>query len=150
MQGVIFDQTVSFMLTRVSTAFRTSLERFMAVTGLHGGQTFVLIELWKRDGQRQIELAKALNIAAPTINKIIKGLVEVNLVTLQRIDDDGRSTHIFLTEKGYDIRRDVEEQWHELEEYCLGRLTETERLVLFDLLGKLRNAYTGRTDDELD
>ena len=69
-----FESTVSFLLAKVSTAFRNSLERRMGEIGLHGGQIFVLFELWKKDGQRQVDLAKQLDIAAPTINKMISVL----------------------------------------------------------------------------
>lgn len=145
--SITFEDTVSFMLAKVTTAFRNALESHMAAIGLHGGQVFVLLELWKQDGLRQIDLATRLNLAAPTINKMIKGLIEINLVTLSKIDDDARSTRIFLTKQGLAIRQKIETQWHELEESCLSGLTETERLVLFELLGKLRNTYTGREDD---
>ena len=145
-----FEDTVSYLLAKVTTAYRNSLERHMGVIGLHGGQIFVLFELWKKDGLRQIDIAKRLNLAAPTINKMLKGLMEINLVTLSRLDDDGRSTRIFLTKRGLDMREEIEAQWLELEESCLVGLTETERLVLFELLGKLRNAYTGREETEDD
>ena len=145
-----FEDTVSYLLAKVTTAFRNSLERHMGQIGLHGGQIFVLLELWKQDGLRQIDLAKRLNLSAPTVNKMLKGLIEINLVTRSRIDDDARSTRIFLTPGGSDMRREVENQWLELEESCLSGLTEVERLVLFDLLGKLRNTYTGREDPDDD
>jgi MarR family transcriptional regulator, organic hydroperoxide resistance regulator len=141
-----FEETVSYLLAKVSTAFRTSLERRMGEIGLHGGQIFILFELWKRDGLRQIDLAGKLDLSAPTVNKTVKGLIETGLVTRTRLDDDARSTRIFLTERGRSIRAKIEGQWLELEEYCLSGLTETERLVLFELLGKLRNSYTGRID----
>ncbi|MEO7539786.1 MAG: MarR family winged helix-turn-helix transcriptional regulator [Pyrinomonadaceae bacterium] len=141
-----FEETVSYRLAKVTTAFRNSLERHMGAIGLHGGQIFVLLELWKQDGLRQIDLAKRLNLTAPTVNKMLKGLIEINLVTRSRLDDDGRSTRIFLTDKGDRMRNEVEDQWLELEDNCLIGLTETERLVLFELLGKLRNAYTGRDE----
>ncbi len=146
-----FEDTVSYLLAKVTTAFRNSLERHMGAIGLHGGQIFVLLELWKQDGLRQIDIANRLSLSAPTVNKMLKGLIEINLVTRSRIADDGRSTRIFLTERGFAMREEVESQWLELEESCLVGLTETERLVLFELLGKLRNAYTGReevSDDE--
>lgn len=145
-----FEETVSYMLAKVTTAFRTSLERHMGEIGLHGGQIFVLFELWKQDGLRQIDLANRLNLSAPTVNKMLKGLIEINLVTRSRIDNDARSTRIFLTDRGFEMRRDVESQWLELEESCLSGLTETERLVLFELLGKLRTTYTGEhgSDEE--
>ena len=145
-----FEDTVSFLLAKVSTAFRNSLERHMGQIGLHGGQIFVLFELWKKDGLRQIDLAKSLDLSPPTVNKTVKGLIEVGLVTRSRLDDDARSTRIFLTDRGATIRDEVEAQWLELEEKCLSSLTGTERLVLFELLGKLRNNYTGRTDGDED
>ena len=49
-----------------------------------------------------------------------------------------------------DMREEIEAQWLELEENCLSGLTETERLVLFDLLGKLRSTYTGTIENDDD
>ena len=141
-----FEDTVSYLLAKVTTAFRNSLERHMGEIGLHGGQIFVLLELWKQDGLRQVDLAVRLSLSPPTVNKMLKGLIEINLVTRSRIDDDARSTRIFLTPRGNEMREDVEAQWLELEESCLSGLTETERLVLFELLGKLRTTYTGRDE----
>ncbi len=143
-----FDDTVSYLLAKVSTAFRNSLERHLSRIDLHGGQIFVLFELWKKDGLRQIDLAKNLDLSAPTVNKTVKGLIDVGLVTRSRLDDDARSTRIFLTDLGRNVRGDIEVQWLELEEDCLSGLTETERLILFELLGKLRNTYTGRSTAE--
>ena len=143
-----FEDTVSFRLARVTTAFRNALERHMGQIGLHAGQVFVLTELWSQDGLRQVDIADRLNLSAPTVNKMVKGLIEINLVTRSRLEDDARSTRIFLTPRGRQIRQDIEDQWLELEESCLTGLTETERLVLFDLLGKLRSTYTGRPADD--
>ena len=148
-EQIRFQSTVSYLLAKVTTAFRNSLERHMGAIGLHGGQVFVLLELWKQDELRQVDIADRLNLSAPTVNKMLKGLIEINLVTRERLDDDARSTRIYLTKKGRTMRHDVEAQWLELEESCLSGLTETERLVLADLLGKLRTTYTGR-DPEND
>ena len=148
MARIKFEETVSYRLAKVTTAFRNSLERHMSSIGLHGGQIFLLLELWKEDGLRQIDLAKRLSLAAPTVNKMLRGLIEINLITRSREDADGRSTRIFLTELGYRMRDEVEEQWLELEQNSLAAITETERLVLYELLGKLRTAYTGLTEGE--
>jgi MarR family transcriptional regulator, organic hydroperoxide resistance regulator len=146
-----FEDTVSYLLAKVTTAFRNSLERCMAEIGLHGGQVFVLLELWKQDGLRQVDIATRLNLSAPTVNKMLKGLIEIKLVKRFKEDGDKRSTRIFLTPAAADIREEIESQWLELEESCLSGITETERLVLFDLLGKLRMTYTGQgeADDDI-
>jgi MarR family transcriptional regulator, organic hydroperoxide resistance regulator len=145
-----FEETVSYRLARVTTAFRSALERHMAQIGLHGGQVFVLFELWKEDGLRQIEIAARLSLSAPTVNKILKGLLEVGLVTRSRFEGDARSTRIYLTKRGASIRAEIEGQWIELEEACLTGLTETERLILFELLGKIRGSYAPRPEQAED
>lgn len=143
-----FEDTATYKLARVTTAYRNALERHLGVIGLHGGQVFVLFELWKQDGLRQVDIAARLNLSAPTINKILKGLTEINLVTSSREQDDARSTRVFLTDQGHDIKKDVAAQWLELESEYLSGLTDTERLILPDLLGKLKIAYTGSNDAE--
>src|SRR5688572_1346742 len=147
-----FEDTVSYRLGRVTTAFRTSLEKCMGQIELrdgylHGGQVFLLFELWNQDGIRQRDLAERLALAAPTVNKMVNALVKQGLVTCSRLEDDARSTRIFLTKRGVEIRNAIERQWVDLEESCLSGLTETERLILHDLLGKLKSTYTGREDE---
>jgi MarR family transcriptional regulator, organic hydroperoxide resistance regulator len=140
--------TVSFALSRVGTAYRNSLERKMDEVGLHGGQVFILIELWKQDGQRQVDLAAKIGVTTPTINKMVLGLIQSRLVERTRLENDARSTRIFLTPQGADIQETVESQWHELEENTVAGLTEAERLILFELLVKMKNLYTKSGEEE--
>ena len=132
-----FEDTTSYTLTKTGTVQKNMLEKKMKEIGLHSGQVFVLMELWKRDGQRQVELAARLRLAPPTINKILGGLLEGDFVTRARYEDDARSTRIYLTQKGIDVRRDLEDKWAELEEETLRNLTNTERLMFDQLLRKL-------------
>lgn len=145
---IVFEETASYRLSRVSTYFRNALERQIAGIGLHAGQVFILFELWREDGLRQIDLAKRLGLAAPTVSKMLKGLEEINLITRSRFGDDARSVGVFLTEQGVRIRPAVEEQWQEVESECLASLKESERIVLTDILGQLHRSYSGRGPDE--
>ena len=99
-----FRDSVSYLLSKLTTAHRNLLERSVQEIGLHSGQVFVLFELWKKDGQRQVDLAEKLNLAAPTVNKILGGMLQTDLVTRERYEDDARSTRIYLTEKGRNVR----------------------------------------------
>jgi DNA-binding MarR family transcriptional regulator len=136
------------MMSRVTTAFRNSLERNMSAVGLHSGQVFILFELWKHDGQRQVDLAGRLNVTTPTINKMLLGLIDAGLVDRVKLENDNRATRIFLTEAGASLKDPVEAQWHELEENTVAGLTEAERLIMFELLTKMKNLYTGEPDDD--
>jgi DNA-binding MarR family transcriptional regulator len=132
-----FDESISYLLARVGVAHRKTLERTAAKVGLHGGQIFVLMELWKKDGLRQVDLATRLELAPPTVNKILGGLLEGDLVTRSKYEDDARSTRIFLTEKGSRAQALLEAEWDALEEQTIVNLTDTEVLVLKQLLMRL-------------
>jgi DNA-binding MarR family transcriptional regulator len=133
-----FEQTISFLFAQVTTAHRNRLEKKMNEIGLHSGQVFILFQLWKEDGLSQIRLANNLNLAPPTVNKMLKGLSDSGFVTCGRFENDGRTTRAHLTAKGEEIRELIEIQWLELESEFLSVLTETEKLILLQLMGKLR------------
>lgn len=137
------ENTVTYLLTPVSNTYWANLEKAMNEIKLHSGQVFVLISLWKQDGQSQIELSKNLNLAPPTVNKMVKSLVESGFVRSQRGKTDTRIVRVFLTDKGNEIRNLIEEQWLKLEAQTLLNFTETEKLILFQLFGKLKENLTG-------
>lgn len=132
-----FENTISFLLAKVTVAHRNLIQKTVREAGLHSGQVFVLFELWKTDGQRQIDLAANLGLSPPTVNKILGGLLGGDFVTRARYEDDARSTRIFLTQKGLDVREQLEEQWTKLEAQTIAGLTDTETLILRQLLVKL-------------
>jgi MarR family transcriptional regulator, organic hydroperoxide resistance regulator len=132
-----FEETVAYLLAKATISHKNALQKYTNSVGLHSGQVFVMMELWKTDGQRQIDLAARLNLSAPTVNKILGGLLENDFVTRARYEDDARSTRIFLTQKGLDVREALEQAWEQLEEQTLSGLTDTEALMLKQLLQKL-------------
>ena len=134
------DESVSYLLAKLTIAHRNLLEKSVKQIGLHSGQVFVLMELWKQDGQRQVDLAEKLNLAAPTVNKILGGLLEGDYVTRERYEDDARSTRIFLTDKGDQAQALVEEKWLEIEEQTVLGMSSTECLIFKQLLQKLMGA----------
>ena len=132
-----FEDTAAFLLSKVTILHKNSLQKYAQSVGLHSGQVFVMMELWKADGQRQIDLAAKVGLSPPTVNKILGGLLENDFVTRARYEDDARSTRIFLTQKGVEVRAALEEAWEEFEDQTLGPLTDTEALMLKQLMQKL-------------
>ncbi len=131
------ENTVSFLLARVGSAHRNLIEASAQEIGLHAGQIFVLLELWKTDGLRQIDLATRLGVSPATVNKTIGGLIGSDFVTRRKLENDGRSTRICLTEKGRNIRGPVEEIWEILDQQTTDGLTDAEELMVSQLLPKL-------------
>jgi len=134
------EDSVSYLLAKLTVSHRNLIEKYVTDVGLHSGQVFVMMELWKKDGQRQIDLAEKLNLAPPTVNKILGGLLEADFVKRERFEDDARSTRIFLTDKGNEIKDALESKWAELEEQTVMGMTPTEALILKQLLAKMMGA----------
>lgn len=133
-----FENSIIYALTQVSVAYRSYLEKAMNTVGLHSGQVFVLISLWKVNGQSQIDLVKNLNLTAPTVHKMLKSLSARGFVECRKCSKDNRMMQVFLTEKGVRCEISVAEQWNKIESLFYSNLTETEKLVFTQLIGKMR------------
>ncbi len=143
------ENTITYFLTPISNSYWTKLEKAMNEINLHSGQVFVLLSLFKEDGQSQIELSKNLNLAPPTVNKMVKNLVEDDFVFTKNDEDDGRILRTFLTQKSFDSRSLIEEQWLKIETQIFTDFTETEKLILFQLFGKLKKNLNDEIDNEI-
>ena len=138
-----FENTLNYMVADLTAVHRTALEKQLKTVRIHSGQVFILFELWKKDDISQIDLSKNLNLSPPTINKLVKGLSEAGYVNLRRSSEDARIVNVSLTSKGSEIKRGIESIWMQLEENITQNLTQTEKLILFQLLEKiLLNFYS--------
>ena len=132
------ENSLNYLVSEITNLFWINLEQSMREIGLHSGQIFVLISLWNKDGQTQIDLSKGLNLSPPTVNKMIKSLENNGFVSSRRSKTDGRKVKVFLSEKGSEIRVKVEEQWQKLENVFFSPLTETEKLIIQQVFDKLK------------
>lgn len=133
--------SLSFLFSNLSNAFRTNLETLMNEIELHSGQVFVLISLWHENGQNQISLAKNLNLSTPTVNKMVKSLMDNGFVSCRQCEVDRRMMRVYLTEKGRKYEDLVNEQWQKMEADAFVNLTETEKLIFAQLLIKLKENF---------
>jgi DNA-binding MarR family transcriptional regulator len=132
-----FDKTLNYLIADLTAIHRNQLEKNLLKYSLHSGQIFILFELWKTDGQSQINLAKNLNLSAPTINKLVKGLISGNFVEARRSVIDTRIVEVYLTKKGLEIKPEIEKLWAELESEITTNLTDTEKLIFMQILEKV-------------
>jgi len=130
--------SLSYLFTQITNIHRTSLEKLMCEIGLHAGQVFVLNSLWQTDGQSQADLVRSLQVSPPTINNMVVRMADTGFVELKKCEKDGRLMRVYLTEKGSQIKRSVEEQWLKLEESMFSELGEAERMMLSLLLKKIK------------
>lgn len=85
--------------------------------------------------QRQMSLA--LEVSAPRLTLVCDKLVERELISRTRSEDDRRKQFISLTAKGRALVRKADRIADGMENELLGHLTEVERTLLFQLLDKV-------------
>ena len=133
------DTSINKLLSKLAIAVRIANESIMCDIGLHSGQAQILISLWENDVQSQAELVRNLCVSPPTINKMVKRLVEAGFVTTQKCPEDKRLIKVRLTAKGARIQPKAEEQLKRLDDVILQNFSKTERLLIPILLEKIQN-----------
>ncbi|HZL65308.1 MAG TPA: MarR family transcriptional regulator, partial [Thermoleophilia bacterium] len=74
--------------------------RTMAETGTHPGQAMCLRLLTVNDGISQRDLADVLNVARPTVTRMLQGMEKAGLIERRADEADQRLTRVFLTGAG--------------------------------------------------
>jgi MarR family transcriptional regulator, organic hydroperoxide resistance regulator len=145
--GHAMDRTLSAAIARTAKAHRQRAGQLLAEIGLHPGQELLLAALWRRDGQSQVELARELDVSAPTVNKIVMRMSDAGLVQRRASSDDNRLARVHLTARSERMRGDVEAAWQRLESRTVQNLTEAERAALLTLLRKVYASLTTQEED---
>ena len=136
-----FEASITFAFTKITNNFRYQFESKMNEIGLHGGQVFILVSLWKNDRQNQIDLATELNLSAPTIYKMVNSLIKGGFVKCFKCKKDGRMMRVHLTQKGIEYQKLVEEKYVEFEKDFFSNLTDTEKLIFIQICDKLKENF---------
>lgn len=132
------NESIIFLFSEITNSFWTKLDKAMKEIGLHGGQIFILISLWEKDKQSQTELATNLRITPPTVNNMVGSLKKSGFIKLNRNPKDRRVVFVSLTEKSVEIKSDFLTKWSELEDDFFGCLSETEKLIILQIFGKMK------------
>ena len=85
--------------------------------------------------QRQMSLA--LDVSAPRLTIVCDKLVDRELITRTRSQDDRRKQYIALTPKGTALVRKTDRIADSMEKELLGHLSDLEKTLLFQLLEKV-------------
>jgi DNA-binding MarR family transcriptional regulator len=85
------------------------------------------------------ELASILKLSKPTVKVSIDKLIERNYVFKVQSDDDRRSAHLHLTEKGEQINRIHDLAHRNIAGSIVAKLSEEEQKQMIELLRKVLN-----------
>ncbi len=128
---------ISSAIFRVARAHKALAARLLRPVGLRPGQELVLMTLWRRGPQRQVDLVQTLDSDAPTMVRSIARLEKLGLVTKRPSPTDRRATIVEATAASRRLRPQVEEAWARLEELTAGALPAARRSEVLDALAEL-------------
>ena len=100
---------------------------FLEELGLFFGQPPVLFALWKRDGQTQTEIARWMLRTPATVTATLNRMERDGWVARRPDGLDHRVTRVHLTQKGMDIRPEVEARLNQLDVMTFAGFDDGER-----------------------
>jgi DNA-binding MarR family transcriptional regulator len=122
------DQHVCFLLDvatrRITKFYNRRLRRF----GITYNHLFILSCLWEQEGVHVKDLATQLCLDSSSLTGHLDRLERVALVVRQDDPDDRRAVRVFLTEKGWRLKAQLEPISEELKE-TLQRGVPPERVA---------------------
>lgn len=124
----------------VSVTYRhmiSYMSRKMEPLHIGPGQYTYLFALYVEDGQTQQSLSDRMLVDKSATARAIDKLEELGYVVRKPDNIDKRSYRVFLTQKGIEIKPQLESIVGEVQEILLGNLADEEKNILKVLLRKV-------------
>lgn len=95
-------------------------------SGLTIGQPKILDYLKDHDGSNQKEIAQACFIEAGSLTSVLNKMEEKDLIERRILNGNRRTYHIFMTKKGKEKQKLVEQAFQEIEQKALENISKEE------------------------
>ncbi|AXU16693.1 MarR family transcriptional regulator [Streptomyces clavuligerus] len=143
----LLDGPASREIARISRLHRLAAAKLLRGLGLYPGQEILMTLLWERGPVRQSELIRKLELDPSTVTKMLQRLEQSGQVRRSPDPADRRAALVEATERGHELREEVERAWARLEEQTLAGLADEERAELIRLLGKVSENLCAQTSE---
>ncbi len=125
------------LLRSIVKKTRGILEREIAPLGMGHAEMRLLMMLYHMDGCSQEELASGIEVDRTNVGRSLKKMEGLEYVRRERDPADSRAYRIYLTSRGWGLRRRLEHIRSCLERTIAGGVKEEELLLVLDLLGRM-------------
>ncbi|NKZ04984.1 MarR family winged helix-turn-helix transcriptional regulator [Actinomadura latina] len=118
---------ISHSIFRVARLHKAFAGQLLRDVGLYPGQELLMIQLWDRGPQRQVDLVRMLETDAPAVARSVRRLEAAGFVRRTPSPTDKRATIVEATRASLALKRSVERIWAELESLTVGGMGAAER-----------------------
>jgi MarR family transcriptional regulator for hemolysin len=116
-------------LSIASRKLRTLFDARVRAKGLTLARARTLMNLARKDGMTQTELADILEVEGPTLVRLLDGLEAQGLTERRPVEGDRRAKQIALTGEGQQLAAEVTRIANELREEVLADISEAELIA---------------------
>lgn len=131
-------EVFAFEVADIARLMRRDFDRRAASLGVTRAQWRVLARLSRRDGQRQIDLAEALDVEPITLCRMVDRLEEAQLVERRRDGSDRRAWNIHLTEAARPLIEELRALGQTFHEEALAGISEEEKEAVGATFARIR------------
>ena len=132
---------MQFGIGRITAAiYRTNqviLNERLKELDISGGQIDYLYVIARSEGLSQVELADILFVNKSAVTKVVNAFVKKGYVRRETDSIDHRVSRLYLTDKGHNIKKSVEEAFQDLIFLHNKYLTEEENTQTIQALEKV-------------
>ena len=127
------------LLIQVGKTHFHQIRKRLQQLNLYRGQPRLLHLLWKKDGRTQKELGNKLHSKPATVAKMVQRMQKSGFVEKRKDEEDKRISRVYLTDKGKDIKSEVDEMEQEIEKKILKGFNTEEKVLLRRFLRQIKD-----------
>lgn len=130
-------QNLPYLVKRSHFAVRQAIDNYLAPFDLTWAQLEVLSRVANCSCMEHRELLQEMEVASPTLTKLVDGLVERGLIQREVSLDDARVKVLTLTTAGEALQQQISTLYQPLLDQLLFDFSPAERLLFGELLERL-------------
>lgn len=119
-------------------AIHDHTSRLLEAHGVHFGQHYLLMELWREDGRTVGGLTERLGVEGPTVVRTVQRMETAGLVRREADPGDRRRVLVYLTPRGRDLEAVVPQLLRDVAQRAVKGFTEDEVDALLRMLATIR------------
>lgn len=121
------------------TYFQKEIYEKVKPLGLTMGQPKILDYLSSHDGANQKEIAMACNIEPGSLTSLLNRMEDRGIIVRKILNNNRRTYHIFLTEKGKELQLAVSKAFVELETQAFAGMSEEEKELFMNIFSQIND-----------
>lgn len=124
------DDRLAHLVRDASRVLTKSMQLRLSEHSVNFGHWAFLRVLWSTEGLTQRELSEEVGLMEPTTFSALKAMEAQGLIERRHLDGNRKKVHIYLTEKGRDLRHVLVPIAEELNEVAARGLTQDELRIM--------------------